>query len=350
MAIFGGKKPDDEPNPEINIPDQGDGAADGGLAELTARLGSLQEMLQQTESQVAGIVSQHADTTAKTTDDQLKQISRRLDEIAQKIGGAPVAPAAGGESSAPVVDSQGAGVPSTGPTDKAAGNAAAAIGDAGPILQQLQEGLASQLQGVSSEVAQSQQQLQQHINGGLSQVYQHLDAKLTEVITILRPPQPEVQEQKSIGDDADWQVAILGPELTADPMLENYRRHLLEGIITGNEGARTFAGQLLVFRSARTDALPQMLKLLGEAFYTWLPKSTQDPNPMEQALAQWVNDYCYNAGIGNTVEIITPGERFDTQRHTPTNRSGGVEIQVVRGWVVVREGGRVYTKATVDVV
>ena len=333
MAIFGGKKPDDQPNPEVNISDPDASSADSGLAELTAHLSSLQETLQQTESQVA--VSKHADERTKSTDERLEQIASQLNEIAQKVGGAPV-PAPASEST-------------SAPAEKSTTDAAPAA-DLGPLLQQVKEGLTSQFEGVANEVTQSQQQLQQHVNSGLSQVYQHLDSKLTEIVNILRPPQPEVQEQKTIGDDADWQVAILGPELTADPSLENYRRHLLEGVITGNEGARTFAGQLLVFRSARTDALPQMLKLLGEAFYTWLPKSTQDHNPMEQALVQWVNDYCYNAGIGNTIEVITPGERFDTQRHTPTNRSGGVEIQVVRGWVVVREGGRVYTKATVDVV
>jgi len=375
MAIFGGgKKPEDGPTPEINVPEPAtpvDGDSTGGLADLTSRLGSLQETLQQTESQVAGIVAKHAEQSARSTDDRLDQIVKRLDDISQKCGGGAVAPAPNGESAGSSMDSQVLGVMlqklgqleeavrSGGPAPaataadaetKPAGDSSAASADLGPLLQQLRDGLAQQFDGVISGVNQAQQQLQQHVNGGLNQVYQHLDAKLSEIITILRPPQPDVQEQKSVGDDADWQVAIFGPEMSADPVLENYRRHLLEGMITGDEGARTFAGQLLVFRSARTDALPQMLKLLGEAFYTWLPKTTQDPNPMEQALVRWVNDYCYNAGIGNTIEVITPGERFDNQRHTSTNRSGGVEIQCVRGWVVVREGGRVYTKATVDVV
>lgn len=371
MPLFGGKKPDDQSIPEINNPGSGDASeagsddAAGGLEQLTARLGSLQEMLHQTKSQVTEIIARHTDSAARSTDDRLDRIARRLDELNEKIGG--VSPgAAGDESAGTSPDSQvlgtllkkleqleesfrqGGGASDKG--DKSAGESVGATADTAPLLEQLRDELSRQFDGVTNGVTQAQQQIQQHVNGGLNQICQHLDAKLSEIITILRPPQPESQEPASLGDDANWQLAVLGAELTADPSIEHYRRHLLEGIINGDDGARTFAGQLLVFRSARTDALPKMLRLLGEAFYCWLPKSTQDPNPMEQALVQWVNDYCFNAGIGNTIEIVTPGERFDTQRHTPTNRTGGVEIQCARGWIVVREGGRVYIKATVDVV
>jgi len=45
--------------------------------------------------------------------------------------------------------------------------------------------------------------------------------------------------------------------------------------------------------------------------------------------------------------LVHPGQRFDAARHNAASR--GVEIVAVHGWVVLREGGKVYTKATVAV-
>ena len=70
-------------------------------------------------------------------------------------------------------------------------------------------------------------------------------------------------------------------------------------------------------------------------------------NPMETTLVAWITETLQDAGIPNNIELVHPGERFDSTRHTATSR--GVEITAVRGWIVVRDNGRVYTKALVDV-
>jgi hypothetical protein len=68
---------------------------------------------------------------------------------------------------------------------------------------------------------------------------------------------------------------------------------------------------------------------------------------MEEALVQWLQRSCETAGIYNTIALVHPGERFDSARHTASSR--GVEIREVHGWIVLRDNGRVYTKATVTV-
>ncbi len=68
---------------------------------------------------------------------------------------------------------------------------------------------------------------------------------------------------------------------------------------------------------------------------------------MEQALVAWLKRACEAAGIPNTIELVHPGERFDSARHTAATR--GVEITEVRGWIVLRDNGKVYTKASVAV-
>jgi hypothetical protein len=107
------------------------------------------------------------------------------------------------------------------------------------------------------------------------------------------------------------------------------------------------AGQLLIFQSSPAERLPQLLKDLGEAYYRWQPKTQPGANPMEESLAAWLQKTCEAAGIYNAIELVHPGERYDAARHHATTR--GVEITEVHGWVVLRDNGKVYTKATVTV-
>ena len=51
--------------------------------------------------------------------------------------------------------------------------------------------------------------------------------------------------------------------------------------------------------------------------------------------------------MSNTIELVHPGERFDSTRHNASKR--GVEITQVLGWIVLRDNGKVYTKASVAV-
>ena len=83
-----------------------------------------------------------------------------------------------------------------------------------------------------------------------------------------------------------------------------------------------------------------------EAFYRWQPKTAATANPMEDALVAWLTETMQDTGIGNTIELVHPGERFDSTRHSAASR--GVEIAEVQGWIVLRDNGKVYTKAAVS--
>jgi hypothetical protein len=146
---------------------------------------------------------------------------------------------------------------------------------------------------------------------------------------------------------ADWQRAILGRELAEYPGLEAERRQLFAGFLRGEPAACGLAGQLLLFQSASAERMPPLLKDIGEAYYRWQPKTQSRPGILEQALVRSLQRTCEAAGIANTIELVGPGERFDSTRHNASMR--GVEITEVHGWVVLRDNGKVYTKAAVSV-
>jgi hypothetical protein len=90
-----------------------------------------------------------------------------------------------------------------------------------------------------------------------------------------------------------------------------------------------------------------LLKDLGEAYYRWQPKTSPGNNLFEEALVRFLQRSCESAGIYNSIELVHPGERFDSSRHNAASR--GVEIVQVLGWIVLRDNGKVYTKAAVEV-
>jgi hypothetical protein len=60
-----------------------------------------------------------------------------------------------------------------------------------------------------------------------------------------------------------------------------------------------------------------------------------------------LTECCEAAGVSNTIELVRPGDRYDHTRHNSKQR--GVEIDGVFGWIVLRDNGKVYTKASVAV-
>lgn len=193
-----------------------------------------------------------------------------------------------------------------------------------PILEKL--GILDQQ---NTALFQTMEQLRSHIDGGVQ--------SLAELLV----PQPEQEDSSSVG--GDWITAVLGLELAA----HDASRHLLEGVLAGDGAAQGLAGQLLVFRSAPSERLPHLLKDVGEAFYRWHSKTVPGNDAFEEALANYVQRSCENAGIYNSIELVHPGERFDAARHNAASR--GVEIIQVFGWIVLRDNGKVYTKAAVEV-
>ncbi|MGO9108034.1 MAG: hypothetical protein ACLP9L_02265 [Thermoguttaceae bacterium] len=175
---------------------------------------------------------------------------------------------------------------------------------------------------------------------------QHADAGLRAIIDILRPPQQETASAGAVVG-GDWQEALLGGELAHNPALNLDKTQLLKGVLSGDPGACGLVGSLLLFRSAPADKMPPLLKDIGEAFYRWQPKTSNRPSELEKALVEWLMRACDQAGMANTIELVNPGERFDSLRHNASRP--GVEITQVLGWIVLRDNGKVYTKAAVAV-
>ena len=143
-----------------------------------------------------------------------------------------------------------------------------------------------------------------------------------------------------------WSRAIWGPDLTEMDGFKAYLDELNRRLLEGDSGASTLAGQLLVFRQAPPEAKPQLLKDVGEAYYRTRIDEAMPDRPFERALIRWLQKDCERAGLPNTIEVVHPGERFDKSRHSSTTR-GGAEVSEVFGWIVLTEGGRVYTRASV---
>jgi hypothetical protein len=186
------------------------------------------------------------------------------------------------------------------------------------------------------DVAQAVRRLQEQLDRGMEH--------LAEIAA--GPSAPASSEAGEVSL-ADWEQAVLGRDMAADPALGFQRHQLLSGVLEGNAAACALAGQLLVFRSAPAERLPQLLKDIGEAYYRWQPKTRPGNSPFETSLAGRLQRTCEAAGLHNTIELVHPGERFDATRHNATSR--GVEITEVLGWIVLRDNGRVYTKANVAV-
>jgi hypothetical protein len=165
------------------------------------------------------------------------------------------------------------------------------------------------------------------------------------VLDLLRPLEP----QATIASVAreDWQKALLGPELSADPVIVLERKQLLRDLLAGEPAATSLVGLLLVFRAATAERMPMLLKDLGEAFYRWQPRSKDRASELEKSLASWATRTCHESGVPTSIVLVHCGEHFDSARHVAA--MPGVEVAEVLGWIVLRENGKVYTKARVAV-
>ena len=226
-----------------------------------------------------------------------------------------------------------------------------------PAITKLRDAQAEQHNTLGAGVRQLGEMMPQYFNA-LPQYFtaiqqqvvaaqQHADAGLRAIIDILRPPQQEEPASAGPAVGGDWQEALLGGELAHNPALNVDKNKLLNGVLSGDPGACGLVGSLLLFRSAAADKMPPLLKDIGEAFYRWQPKTSNRPSELEKAVVEWLMRACDQAGMANTIELVNPGERFDSLRHSASRP--GVEVTQVLGWIVLRDNGKVYTKASVAV-
>ena len=357
MALWPGKKNQTDTRPDtISVPDldESDTAKSGdSLYELTEHLGKLEDLFEKANRQVAAYLLERESQTGAVKDVKddgpADDVSEKIDALAEKLDKISVAvpstdapdamPDAGSASEeclqallAPLqakLDQIETKLQAT--ADAAAGTAqVAAIGES--------------IGNLSNNVTGGINNHHQAIAGTLAGLQQRLDAGLQTLTDLLTPEEPE-EAGSGPASSGDWQRAILGNDLVEVPGLDFQRQQLLTGVLQGDPGACTLVGQLLVFRSAMSEKMPPLLKEIGEAFYRWQPK-TAAANPMEDALVAWLTETMQDTGIGNTIELVHPGERFDSTRHSAASR--GVEIAEVQGWIVLRDNGKVYTKAAVS--
>ena len=367
-------------------------AAAGGeaLTALTERLETLGQLLDEAKEQVTSYLLHRESQSAG--DDVSRVLARKVDALAERLeqgsgGGrgldqkldalygkidqlANAIPRGGSASAASGGDGGGSGI-----SEAALKSAVRPVGEKleqfearlksidsikdalVPAITKLRDSHAEQHNALGASIRQIGELVPQYFNA-LPQYFtaiqqqvvaaqQHADAGLRAILEILRPPQQEEAVPAGPAVGGDWQEALLGGELAHNPALDLDKNHLLNGVLSGDPGACGLVGNLLLFRAAAADKMPPLLKDIGEAFYRWQPKTSNRPSELEKALVEWLMRACDQAGMANTIELVNPGERFDSLRHNASRP--GVEITQVLGWIVLRDNGKVYTKASVAV-
>ncbi len=190
----------------------------------------------------------------------------------------------------------------------------------------------------------------------LAGLTEQLDGLAERLLGSAPRPQPPPQPQPTVERPAaahppdppadDWDAVLFGPDLAAADDLDIDRQELLADARSGDPAAWGLVGQLLVFRAAASDRLPVLLKDIGEAYYRWRPAGGVD-DPLRDGLICSLEQACVAAGLSNRIELVHVGDRYDSTRHNTRDR--GVEVAAVFGWVVLRDNGSVYTKASVAV-
>lgn len=349
MALWG-KKLDGEESPADPSHDSAARRGESELAgELAATLDRLGRTLDETNRRVVDYLAMRESQSARVDGELVQQLTGTIEAISAKLEAAPAAADVGrsGSPAAPAAT---------------AGDDASLAGAVKPLEQRLAQiestilawaehtekraGPEQSLVDAVAQLGQRIDQQQQSLTGSLGHVWQRLDDGLREIAARLQPAQPEEPPQPPVSH-REWEQALLGPEIALRPELSEVREQFLNELLRGDAGARALAGQLLVFQSTPMERMAQLLKDVGEAYYRWRPKVRPDTAPMEKALVAWLEGRCDEAGIGNRIELVEPGQRFDATRHSAAAR--GVEITEVLGWIVLRDNGRVYTKAAVAV-
>ena len=327
-------------------PRSGSGGRQDPLPALTQRLEDLGRLLEEAREQVTSYLLHRESLTGN--DDSARLLARKVDALAERLeqGGA-AATASGGERESSTKDA------ALKTTIKSIDSLKDSLV---PAITKLRDSQTEQHNAQAASIRQLAELVPQYFNAlpqyftaiqqQVAAAQQHADAGLRTIIDILRPPQAEgASADAAVG--GDWQEALLGGELAHNPALGADKNRLLGGVLGSDPAACGLVGCLLQFRAAAADKMPPLLKDIGEAYYRWQPRSSNRPSELEKSLVQWLMRTCEQAGMANTIELVSPGERFDSLRHNAARP--GVEITQVLGWIVLRDNGKVYTKASVAV-
>lgn len=149
------------------------------------------------------------------------------------------------------------------------------------------------------------------------------------------------------GGPSELATIIFPPDFARQPELAQHRQALLQGLRRDDPATVSLVGELLIFRSSTIDKMPQTVKEVGEAWYRWRPDRTGGPDPFRDAIVDWIHRRMEQVGITHRIALVHVGDRFDSKRHNTQGR--GVEVTEVFGWLVLRDNGSVYTKASVAV-
>jgi len=198
-----------------------------------------------------------------------------------------------------------------------------------------------------NSIAEQMGQAQGRVESLVKEIQVQVTELAAEAVDDVEVLEPEVVEpEEPAASSAGWLRVMLGNSLYENPQLESSIRWIEQHVLADDADAMLLLGQLLVFRFASSDKKPTLLKDVGEAFYRCFPKVRDASDSLEVALAGWLTRECEAVGLPNSIELVHPGDRFDALKHAPIER-GGVEIARVQGWVVLRDGGRVFSKAAV---
>jgi hypothetical protein len=145
--------------------------------------------------------------------------------------------------------------------------------------------------------------------------------------------------------DSEWESVLFGLEMATSDLMTSLRSALVADLKRGDCAALAFLGQLLLFRSAEAERMAPLLKDLGETYYAWSAPRGDAAESERQAFVAWLVRRCGAVGVSNVIELVHVGDRVDLARHFATGR--GVDVAAVHGWVVLRDNGKVYTKASI---
>ena len=180
----------------------------------------------------------------------------------------------------------------------------------------------------------------------MEQLRTHVDGGVQSLAELLVPP-PQEEEASSV----KWRLADGRPR----PRIDSRGRH---SAYLASNCLKVFWPAIALHRASRVscscfdppprNGLPQLLKDLGEAYYRWQPKTAPGNNLFEEALVRFLQTHlreCRDLQFPSSWSI--PASDLILRDHNAASR--GVEIVQVLGWIVLRDNGKVYTKAAVEV-